>query len=96
MVPAIGAAAPQLLGAKPSPAHFWNYGRVCAMRGVTTVNDGGLGAYYDPQFYAAAGCATADPAFPVRIVAHHNGITVTKAEEVLAHVARLRAKGTTS
>ena len=93
MVPAILAAAPQLLGAQPSPDDFWNYGRVCALRGVTAVNDGGLGAYYDPQFYAVAAAVTADPAFPVRIVAHHNGITVTKAEEILAHVAALADKG---
>ena len=93
MYPAMMIAGKAMLGGQPDAAYFWNFGRVAALRGVTTVNDGGLGPYYDPAFYAAAVTATADPAFPVRIVAHHNGITVTTTDEILSHVASLADKG---
>ena len=93
MFPAMMIAGKAMLGGQPDAAYFWNFGRVAALRGVTTVNDGGLGAYYDPAFYAVAATATADPAFPVRIVAHHNGITVTNVAEILDHVANLADKG---
>jgi hypothetical protein len=52
-----------------------------------------MGAYQDPAFYAVAAAATTDPAFPVRIVAHYNGVTIIKVEEVLANVASLADKG---
>ena len=93
MAPAMAVAGGAMLGGNPLPTYFTNFGRVAALCGVTTVNDGGLGAYYDPAFYAVAAAATAAPDFPVRIVAHHNGVTVTKAEDILAHVAGLADKG---
>ena len=93
MMPALLKFAGVLLQASPEPDQFFNFARVAQARGVTTVVDGGASPLFEPAFLQAALDATADPAFPARIVAHGNGITVPTLDEILRHAAMLRDKG---
>ena len=94
MMSAIKAVASDVVGGSTDPAQFYNFGKVAQARGVTCIVDGGTGAYYEPRFLEAALAATGAEDFPVRLVAHHNGVFVPKVDEMLRHAASLEGKGT--
>jgi|FEC22Drversion2_1045045.scaffolds.fasta_scaffold00895_10 predicted amidohydrolase YtcJ len=93
MLPAVKAVAADMIGGSTDQAQFCNFAKVAQARGATTIVDGGGSTYFDPAFLKAALAATAAPDFPARIVAHHNGITVPTAEEMIGFAASLEGKG---
>lgn len=93
MMAAIKATAADMIGGSTDAAQFYNFAKVAQARGATTIVDGGGSTYFDPAFLKAALAATGDPEFPARIVAHHNGITVPTAEEMIRFAASLEGKG---
>ncbi|TAJ88349.1 amidohydrolase [Reyranella sp.] len=93
MMAAIKAVASNLVGASTDAEQFFNFAKVAQVRGVTTIVDGGGSTYFEPAFLQAALAATGSPDFPVRIVAHNNGITVPKVEDMIEAATMLRGKG---
>jgi len=93
MMAAIKAVAADMIGGSTDAAQFYNFAKVAQARGATTIVDGGGSTYFDPAFLKAALAATGDPAFPARIVAHHNGITVPTADQMIGFAASLEGKG---
>lgn len=93
MMAAMVTVAGDLLTGSTSAEQFFNFARVAQARGTTTVVDGGASPFFQPTFLAAALAATSDPAFPARIVAHNNGITVPTIDEMLRHAEALRGQG---
>lgn len=93
MMAAIKAVASDMIGGSTDAAQFYNFARVAQARGTTTIVDGGGSTYFDPAFLEAALAATGADDFPARIVAHHNGITVPTAEEMIRFAASLEGKG---
>lgn len=93
MMAAIKAVASDLVGGSTDATQFYNFARVAQARGTTTIVDGGGSTYFEPAFLEAALAATGAPDFPARIVAHHNGITVPTAEEMIRFAATLAGKG---
>ena len=93
MMAAIKAVASDLVGASTDTEQFFNFAKVAQARGATTIVDGGGSTYFEPAFLQAALTATGSPDFPVRIVAHNNGITVPKVEDMIAAATSLKDKG---
>jgi predicted amidohydrolase YtcJ len=93
MMAAIKSVAADLVGGSTDAVQFYNFARVAQARGATTIVDGGGSTYFEPAFLAAALAATGAPDFPARIVAHHNGITVPAAQDMIKFAAMLEGKG---
>ncbi len=92
MVAAVQAVGLGLLGGLADPRDFRNFARVAQARGVTTIVDGGS-SIFDPAFLKVALETTSAADFPVRIVAHHNGITIPRTEDILRLAASLEGQG---
>ena len=93
MMPAVTKVARTLIAGSTGPEQFFNFARVAQARGITTVVDGGASPLFDPTFLEAALRATSDAAFPARIVAHGNGITVPRLETMLRNATALNGQG---
>ena len=93
MMAAVRAVAADLVSSPTDAVQFYNFAKVAQARGVTTIVDGGGSTFFEPAFLAAALAATGAADFPARIVAHHNGITVAAAQDMIKFAAMLEGKG---
>ena len=95
MMPVVAHVVPEMLTAAGEPEALRITAAVAARAGVTTVADMGSSVYFDPAGLRAAREVTADPRFPVRIVALAAPLVagIVDVEEGIERTRALRGAG---